>query len=131
MQFKIIAEQSRYKNINITSSEDVWMKGENRLLGLSLEFHIALKIYSNYLYSVFDINENQSRHRFDLGFNYSYNKCTWNFESSLWKNNLSKMDEDEEAMLDQAFDVTEKSRLSCQIPLSDDLDGLEVEIAPE
>ena len=90
MQFKIIAEQSRYNNINITSSEDVWMKGENRLLGLSLEFPIALKIYSNYLYSVFDINENQSRHRFDLGFNYSYNKCTWNFESSLWKNNLSE-----------------------------------------
>ena len=48
-----------------------------------------------------------------------------------WKNNLNKMDDDEEAMLDQAFDVTEKSRLSCQISLSDDLDGLEVEIAPE
>ena len=48
-----------------------------------------------------------------------------------WRNNLNKMDEDEEAMLDQAFDVTEKSRLSCQISLSDDLDGLEVEIAPE
>ena len=48
-----------------------------------------------------------------------------------WKNHLNKMDEDEESMLDQAFDVTEKSRLSCQIPLSDDLDGLEVEIAPE
>ena len=34
-------------------------------------------------------------------------------------------------MLDQAFDVKNNSRLSCQIELSDELDGLEIEIAPE
>ena len=48
-----------------------------------------------------------------------------------WLEILKPIEDDEESMLDQAFDVTEKSRLSCQIPLSDDLDGLEVEIAPE
>ena len=41
------------------------------------------------------------------------------------------MDDDEESMLDQAFDVKNNSRLSCQIELSEELDGLEVEIAPE
>ena len=34
-------------------------------------------------------------------------------------------------MLDQAFDVRNSSRLSCQINLSDDLDGIELELAPE
>ena len=48
-----------------------------------------------------------------------------------WLEILKPIEDDEESMLDQAFDVTEKSRLSCQISLSDDLDGLEVEIAPE
>ena len=41
------------------------------------------------------------------------------------------MDDDEESMLDQAFDVKNNSRLSCQINLSEELDGLEIEIAPE
>ena len=41
------------------------------------------------------------------------------------------MDDDEESMLDQAFDVKNNSRLSCQIDLSEKLDGLEIEIAPE
>ena len=41
------------------------------------------------------------------------------------------MDDDEESMLDQAFDVKYNSRLSCQIELSEELDGLEIEIAPE
>ena len=35
------------------------------------------------------------------------------------------------SMLDQAFDVQNNSRLSCQIELSEELDGLEIEIAPE
>ena len=39
------------------------------------------------------------------------------------------MDDDEESMLDQAFDVKNNSRLSCQIDLSEELDGLEIEIA--
>ena len=48
-----------------------------------------------------------------------------------WINKLKNMDDDEESMLDQAFDVKNNSRLSCQINLSEELDGLEIEIAPE
>ena len=48
-----------------------------------------------------------------------------------WTNKLNNMDDDEESMLDQAFDVKNNSRLSCQINLSEELDGLEIEIAPE
>ena len=48
-----------------------------------------------------------------------------------WTKKLKNMDDDEESMLDQAFDVKNNSRLSCQIELSEELDGLEVEIAPE
>ena len=48
-----------------------------------------------------------------------------------WLDKLPQKDDDEESMLDQAFDVKKNSRLSCQIDLSEDLDGLEIEIAPE
>ena len=48
-----------------------------------------------------------------------------------WTNKLKNMDDDEESMLDQAFDVKNNSRLSCQIDLSEELDGLEIEIAPD
>ncbi len=48
-----------------------------------------------------------------------------------WMNKLKNIDDDEESMLDQAFDVKNNSRLSCQINLSEELDGLEIEIAPE
>ena len=48
-----------------------------------------------------------------------------------WINKLKNMDDDEESMLDQAFDVKNNSRLSCQIDLSKEFDGLEIEIAPE
>ena len=48
-----------------------------------------------------------------------------------WTNKLKNMDDDEESMLDQAFDVKNNSRLSCQIDLTEELDGLEIEIAPE
>ena len=48
-----------------------------------------------------------------------------------WTNKLNNMDDDEESMLDQAFDVKNNSRLSCQINLAEELDGLELEIAPE
>jgi 2Fe-2S ferredoxin len=34
-------------------------------------------------------------------------------------------------MLDGAFQVDERSRLCCQIIMRPDLDGLEVELAPE
>tara|TARA_B100000700_G_C14350434_1_gene536875 strand:- start:27 stop:335 length:309 start_codon:yes stop_codon:yes gene_type:complete len=48
-----------------------------------------------------------------------------------WLSKLKPKDEDEESMLDQVFDVKINSRLSCQIELSDDLDGIELELAPE
>ena len=48
-----------------------------------------------------------------------------------WLEKLPPIDDDEESMLDQAFDVKKNSRLSCQIQLNDELDGLELELAPE
>ncbi|MCB9082377.1 MAG: 2Fe-2S iron-sulfur cluster binding domain-containing protein [Lewinellaceae bacterium] len=44
---------------------------------------------------------------------------------------LREMSEDEENMLDQAFFVEDNSRLGCQIPITEDLDGLVVQLAPE
>lgn len=45
---------------------------------------------------------------------------------------LPEMSEDEEAILDQAFFVDDdESRLGCQIRLTDDLEGLVVQIAPD
>ena len=41
-----------------------------------------------------------------------------------------EMEDDEEAMLSEAFFVKDNSRLSCQIFITKDLDGLEFEIAP-
>ena len=42
---------------------------------------------------------------------------------------LSEMSEDEEAMLDSAFNVKSNSRLGCQLRLTDELDGLKVTLA--
>ena len=42
---------------------------------------------------------------------------------------LSERNDDEEAMLDQAFFVKSNSRLGCQIPITQDLDGLTVQLA--
>lgn len=44
---------------------------------------------------------------------------------------LPEMQDEEEAMLSEAFHVKDNSRLSCQIPITSDLVGLEVELAPE
>jgi len=43
---------------------------------------------------------------------------------------LSEPTEDEEDMLDQAFFVKTNSRLGCQIKITPEIDGLEVELAP-
>ncbi len=48
-----------------------------------------------------------------------------------WLQKISSKDDDEESMLDQAFDVRNTSRLSCQISLSEELDGIELELASE
>jgi ferredoxin len=44
---------------------------------------------------------------------------------------LPERSDDEEAMLAEAFHVKETSRLGCQILMTAELDGLEVELAPE
>lgn len=47
-----------------------------------------------------------------------------------WQDKLIEKTDEEEDMLDEAMDVEENSRLSCQILMRDDLDGLKVKIAP-
>lgn len=44
---------------------------------------------------------------------------------------LLPMEDDEEAMLSEAFNVKPNSRLGCQINITEELDGLVVELAPE
>ena len=44
---------------------------------------------------------------------------------------LPEMQDDEEAMLSEAFYVKDNSRLGCQIQMTLEMDGLEVELAPE
>jgi len=39
--------------------------------------------------------------------------------------------DDEDAMLSEALNVKPNSRLGCQIPITEDLEGLEIELAPE
>lgn len=43
----------------------------------------------------------------------------------------TERNDDEEAMLSEAYHVKQNSRLGCQIHLTADLEGLEIEIAPE
>jgi 2Fe-2S ferredoxin len=45
-----------------------------------------------------------------------------------WYGKLAKATEDEEDMLDLAFDLQETSRLGCQIIMTDALDGLVVKL---
>ena len=45
-----------------------------------------------------------------------------------WFDRINKKSEGEDDMLDQAFEPKKNSRLSCQIIVSDDLDGLIVEM---
>lgn len=44
---------------------------------------------------------------------------------------LPEMQDEEDAMLSEAFYVKQNSRLGCQIPITPSLHGLEVELAPE
>ena len=45
-----------------------------------------------------------------------------------WLKKLPKKEDGEEDMLDMAFEPKQNSRLSCQLIVSDELDGLEVSI---
>lgn len=44
---------------------------------------------------------------------------------------LPEVSDDEEAMLFEAFNVKPNSRLGCQINITPEIDGLELELAPE
>jgi 2Fe-2S ferredoxin len=48
----------------------------------------------------------------------------------LSAHDLPERSEDEEDMLDEAFNVEDNSRLGCQIRLEDSLNDLEVKLAP-
>ena len=43
-----------------------------------------------------------------------------------WSNKLKKMENGERDMIDMAYEPKKNSRLSCQLIVSDELDGLEV-----
>ena len=47
-----------------------------------------------------------------------------------WKAKLPEPSEEEVGMLDGAFEVNTDSRLSCQLVMSTQLDGLKVKLAP-
>lgn len=49
----------------------------------------------------------------------------------LSEHELPEMSYDEDLMLAEAYNVKENSRLGCQIFIKDELNGLEVELAPE
>ncbi|MCB9202205.1 MAG: 2Fe-2S iron-sulfur cluster binding domain-containing protein [Flavobacteriales bacterium] len=44
---------------------------------------------------------------------------------------FGERNDDEEAMLSEAFNVENNSRLGCQIPITEELDGMTVQLAPE
>ena len=47
-----------------------------------------------------------------------------------WWDKLPEMDVIEDSMLEAATERRENSRLTCQIPVTEDLDGLVLEVAP-
>jgi len=53
------------------------------------------------------------------------------FVDPSFKDKLPEMSEDENDLLDSSDHRNDDSRLSCQISLTSDLDGLKVTIAPE
>ncbi|MCB1532851.1 MAG: 2Fe-2S iron-sulfur cluster binding domain-containing protein [Alphaproteobacteria bacterium] len=52
------------------------------------------------------------------------------YVDEAWLDKIAPMNEEEEYMLDEAFELEDNSRLSCQIIMSEELDGLKVKIAP-
>ena len=49
----------------------------------------------------------------------------------LTDHSLREMQDEEEAMLSEAFNVKPNSRLCCQIQITPEMEGLEIELAPE
>lgn len=52
------------------------------------------------------------------------------YVDEAWLSKLPQMRDEEEDMLDEAFEVNERSRLSCQLIMDERLDGLKVALAP-
>ena len=53
------------------------------------------------------------------------------YVEDTWLEKLNDINEDEESMLDQAFNVKKESRLGCQIDFNNGLDGIKLTLAPE
>ena len=53
------------------------------------------------------------------------------YVNNNWIEKLNPKDEEEESMLDQAFNVKNNSRLSCQLEFEEKLDGIKLTLAPE
>ena len=53
------------------------------------------------------------------------------YVDAAWLERLGPASDEEDRMLDEAYQVQESSRLSCQIPFAEALDGLKVTLAPE
>ena len=53
------------------------------------------------------------------------------YVEETWLPRLDAANSDESMMLDEAYEVRDNSRLSCQIKFGPPLDGLEVTLAPE
>ena len=51
------------------------------------------------------------------------------YVDEAWLDKIPPKRDEEEDMLDEAMDVQDNSRLSCQIIMSDELDGLKVTLA--
>ena len=53
------------------------------------------------------------------------------YVDEAWLDRLEGTSDEEDRMLDEAYMVQENSRLGCQIPFTEELDGLRVTLAPE
>jgi len=51
------------------------------------------------------------------------------YVDEAWIDNIAAMDDMEDSMLDAAFERKDNSRLTCQIEMSDSLDGIVIHVA--
>ena len=53
------------------------------------------------------------------------------YVSDNWLDKIKNMEDEEESMLDQAFNVKNNSRLSCQLEFCSEINEIELVLAPE
>ncbi len=51
------------------------------------------------------------------------------YVDTAWSDKIPAMDDMEDSMLDAAFERKDNSRLTCQIEMTDDLDGIVIHVA--